>query len=299
LDWLTISVPLEVASGLEQHTEPDSDGTTQPGFKRSQRRIALGGDCWRRFDPREPSKEYGLDYESWEFVSAAAGPAADWLSDKRGRPSRVDVAFDICVDPSMTSDRFVELCSPFITRSTGISGQDGVNTRYVGAAESDLRLRIYRKDLQQGLAYTTEFGPVLRVELIMRKDRARAWWIAWKSDKARAFAAAAGLVRHLCGASIGSEFADLPPLPRLDPQSEVAQRLFTFVKQHATVLAAAHACGLDLGSRSSSLVRRGGRMQRHRLEALTAEVNKAKRHLVLAALDDLLAAHLRDAASDS
>ncbi|MFN9976052.1 MAG: hypothetical protein ACK58T_39770, partial [Phycisphaerae bacterium] len=146
---------------------------------------------------------------------------------------------------------------------------------------------MYRKDLQQGFAYTEQFGPVLRVELVMKKDRARAWWIAWKSDKAHAFAAAAGLVRLMCGASIGSEFADLPPLPRLDLQSEVAQRLFTFVKQNASVLAAVHACGLDLGSRTSSLVRRGGRMQRHRVEAFIGEVNKAKRHLVLAALDDL------------
>ncbi|MFN9975735.1 MAG: replication initiation factor domain-containing protein [Phycisphaerae bacterium] len=299
VDFLAISVPLEVASLLENRTGLEEDRGATKGFKRSQKRVAFGGDCWRKFDPHQSMNALGLDYEGWEFVSAAADHAASWLADKRGRPSRLDVAFDICVSPGMTADAFFDLCAPFITRTTGISGENGVNTRYVGSISSDVRVRIYRKDFQQGLAYANEFGPVLRVELVLKNDRARAWWIAWKSDKAAAFACAAKIIQDVCGVSLGSDFASLPPLPKIDPQYEVAQQIFTFMRQHSVMLAALHASGIQLGTRSASLVRRGGKLQPARLSKLVAQVEHARRHLVLAALDDLLAAHVGDAEPDS
>ncbi|MFN9977520.1 MAG: hypothetical protein ACK58T_47210 [Phycisphaerae bacterium] len=295
-----MTVSREVGTGLELRTQFDEEGHAQPGFKRSQKRTCMGGSCWRRSEPYEASKQFGLDYESWQFPSGAASWAGDYLTDKRCRPSYLDVAFDVCVDPSMTADRFIDLVRPFTKLAIGVQGENDVNTRYIGARSSDRRIKVYRKDLQpqKGLFFAKEFGPVLRVELTLKDDYAWQWWLAWKADKSRAFAAAAHTVRSMCGASIGSDFAQLPPLLKVDAQSEVAQQIFMFMRQNRTMLYALHACGIDLGTRISSQVRRGGKLQKHRAESLTDRVHQAKRHLVLAALDDLIAAHLQDAAPD-
>jgi hypothetical protein len=299
LDFLTVSVPTEVGKGIEIRTQFEEEGHAGKGFRRSQRRMCPGGFCWRRSDPREASKDFGLDYESWQFPSGAALFAGDYLIDKRCRPSYLDVAFDICVDPSMTADRFIECVRPFTKLSLGVQGENDVNTRYIGARDSDRRIKVYRKDLQKGLLFAEEFGPILRVELTLKDQYARQWWIAFKADKALAWAAAAQTIRSMCGASIGSDFATLPPLPKLDPQADIAQQIFTFMRQNGSMIYALHACGIDLGTRISSQVRRGGKLQKHRAESMVERVVQAKRHLVLAALDDLIAAHSRDAALES
>ena len=118
------------------------------------------------------------------------------------RPSRVDVAFDFCCSselvPELVADHAAvqEHCEVRGIQADGVSGAGGVFTRYIGSRKSDAFVRIYRKDKQNEILGEL-LGPVLRVELVMRNDLARAWWRVWDESKERAYAAAAGHVERL------------------------------------------------------------------------------------------------------
>lgn len=241
-DYLTCSVsPEQEAHALTETTfvEPGKAGR---GFKKSELRQLLGCDVWRRVSPVQISKRLGEDYACWE----ASGPVALDLAQRfRGcghvEPSRIDVAFDFACDPD---DLPEGLCSeagswaPHVQathprRSFGISGQGGVNTCYLGAPTSTLRLRVYRKDRQDPASHPT---PVMRVELVVRQP-ASPWvwncWNLWGLDGLRAVA-----TRHvldLTGWAPTSDRCELPEPGKTAPQKAV-QQLLTWAQQNAGVL---------------------------------------------------------------
>ena len=260
VDFLTVTVgapdvfPDGAGAYLLGHTKLDEPGFARPGFAASEKRTCLGGYAWRRMEPRQPSHDFGLDYESWE----CEGGAAQGLSrDLRGvgpvRPSRVDVAFDLAVSAAMTSDELVKRLQQasgevgghhLRGRSLGISGQGGVNTCYVGSSRSEKRVRIYRKDLQSE-AFAEFFGPTLRVELVLRGDESRRWWAVWQDEEDRGKRAAATVLRSMTGLHVLEGVEDLPEVERPEAASE-GENLFQFVKQNGAKLEAWRQSGIDV-----------------------------------------------------
>ncbi len=208
----------------------------------------MGGECWRRWEPHQTSRLWGKRYESWEFAGASAAWPASWLRNLRGaRVSRVDVCWDFEVDPSLTADAVLERASARATArriSLGITGQDGVNTRYLGSASSVRRVRIYRKDLKDE-AWEFQFGPTLRVEVVLRDALAQAWWQAWDRSESEGYAAAAGHVYEVTGRRVQ---ADVGEVGRLAVPRETvgAVMVANFIRQNASMIEACAECGIDL-----------------------------------------------------
>jgi hypothetical protein len=250
VDFLTVTVGTDGAAGLMAISEFHEQGKPQAGFGRSEERLSVGGKCWRRWEPHQESREWGKAYECWEWSSGDARWPSQQIRGIEGvRPSRVDVAFDFAVDESLMSDAIIERCRDVLVFkgiSDGISGQAGVNTRYVGSQRSERRIRIYRRDLKDG-ALLLDAGPIMRVELILRDDMARAWWQVWRADQARGFAAAAAHIVDMTGHRVMDADEPVPP-PLVDAsaEAEAAQMLFEFVKQNASVLGVVERLGVDL-----------------------------------------------------
>lgn len=257
-----------VAAKLLTATELDEPGRANRGFAKSEKRLCMGGHVWRKWEPHQPSRKFGSCYESWECESGAASWLAGWL---RGRgevkPTRVDVAVDLVVPDAYLADDFVrEFVEPHLANwstgrkpKLGISGEGGVNTLYVGSAKSSLRVRTYRKDLQDA-CFAELVGPVLRVELVMREEWAERFWRAWEVDEDAAKRAAAGQILRLTGfdALIGVE--DLPELETPEESSE-AQQLALWIEQNGGRLLAWSDAGIDV----VGLCREAGIIERSRV----------------------------------
>lgn len=254
VDWLSVTVgPSEDAGSVGAYlmtlSTLDEPGRPQRGFKQSERRAVIGGYAWRKWDPYVRSERWGDRYESWE---CSGSPASSMSMHLRGRapvkPTRVDVAFDFQCDEDQTSDAVAEAMRERHEArglTSGVSGQDGVNTRYIGAASSDYRVRIYRKDLQDPAFRDLIDVPVMRVELVLKADRAWAWWTLWDCDMDRALAAASSFVHEVTG---------LRPLPGehgwpelvMPDGADVAGQLAMFIEQHGSLLATMQAAGVDV-----------------------------------------------------
>jgi hypothetical protein len=247
IDWLTATVNGEAAEHLLAASRAGEAGYGVRGFGRSEVRTGMGFTVWRRWEPRQASRKLGREYESWEGSGYHGGELAELLRGRRGcRPTRVDVAFDQEVADDVTPETWAERAAPVAARAgitMGVSGQADVNTRYVGAASSDLRIRCYRKDREDGLI-AFHHGAVLRVELVMRRDRAAAWWRVYDRSEAAGFAAAAAHVYKMSGCRV-QEIGEIPVLEQRD-EVDASQRLLTFAEQHASMVLAAAECGYDL-----------------------------------------------------
>lgn len=269
LDFLTLSVGEDVAADLVAATEPREEGGRRPGFRMSELRECLGGTCWRRWEPVSASKRWGFAYESWEWASDVAHWAVHHHTGyvpKGGRASRVDVAWDVVGPGAMTADRLVEVLG--VERfaesrgiSMGVSGQGGINTRYVGAATSDRRVRMYRRDLHEGGSFMGEL-PEVRVELVLRGEPARAWFELLERDRDAAWDGASA---HLADMT-GIEFGRVGEIPTIEPEPErdEAQAVFQFLLQHGDMVQAWLDAGLDLADVNRSLPRRACRMRSSR-----------------------------------
>ena len=151
LDFLTVSLPDATAGLLLAESEHSENGHGFHSFRRSEERLIMGGRAWRRWEPGQPCKLWGTGYESWETSGAASDSFGMSLRGRPCKPTRVDAAWDFSVPETFTSDDFLAAIAAHVEGqilTTGISGQAGVNTRYVGSPQSEKRLRIYRKDLQ-------------------------------------------------------------------------------------------------------------------------------------------------------
>lgn len=249
LDYLTVSMGTETAGAWLPSTRLLEPGKPQPGFGSSERRECLGGQCWRRWEPHQESKRWAREYESWEFDGGNAVVPGRWFRGREVRPSRVDVAWDFSVAESETAevvqDRVREHAEARGFVADGKTGEAGVFTCYVGSIHSERRLRIYRKDLKDE-GWLLQFGPTLRVELILKQERAVSWWRVWSEDEARAIAAAAAHVLEITGRCVQADVGDVPPPLRLDDAVDPAQQLFWALKQCGGVLAAGVDAGVDV-----------------------------------------------------
>lgn len=249
VDFLTASLPTSAALSLVKVTRILQEGNARPGFKRSQERECLGGSCWRRFEPHQPSKLHGLDYESWEFAGQVASTYARLMRDggEVARPSRGDVAWDYQVRPDVAAEDLARLMAP-AAEARGIeisrSGPERRDTWYIGKRGSDRMIRIYRKDLQdETVAHT--IGPVLRVELQLRGDAAAAWWMAYVGSDVQGFKVAAAHVVEMTNLTPVIDPGEVPEAVKPDASPE-AEKLAQWVRQNAVTVAAVSAAGVPI-----------------------------------------------------
>lgn len=246
VDWISATLPPATSEIMMHHTTPHEAGSPTTGFRSSEQRQCLGGFCWRKWDPHTSSKAYGTDYESWEFSGPTARDPAERLRGHPCRLSRVDVAFDFQTPPRVYP-RHVEYLIRHHVRARGLSigyrGESLTRTVYVGSPKSDRFIRIYRRDLKHPeLPF-----PILRVELVLTKRLARAWWSEREASHTTGYPTAAAHVHDLTGYAPQVDLDDLPPTIMADDESTAAQMLFQFVHQNAVMLRACDAAGIDLG----------------------------------------------------
>jgi len=211
--------------------------------------------------PWRESKAYGSEYECWEWASAVADDALQWLpASLEASCSRLDVAFDFVVPDGFMSDDLAAWIKPWCEShqlSMGIAGQGSVNTHYVGSSRSDRRIRIYRRDLREVSEWIDRHpyrwamgeGPqiwlrTLRVEVMLRREAADAVWQILQRDREAALAAARGHVREMTGLPL-AECADVPQIKPERP-TEGEQLVLAFLDQHGDVLEAMTRAGIDI-----------------------------------------------------
>lgn len=302
VDWLTVTVGRTAAEGLLSWSAPCelAEGKATAGFGVTEQRKTMGGTCWRRWDPHQASKEWGTDYETWEWVSAAAQwPAAHLRGLDDVRPSRVDVAFDFSVGERVRPGGVVKPCVQHIGErgmTTGGSGQGGIWTRYVGAINSERRIRIYRKDAREGDIFLQTYGPVLRVELVLKDAKARAWWAVWRECQNRGIHAAAAHILEMTGRSVLATAEPVPPaLVEPDPEADAAQMVLQFVEQHASALGRIQDLGVDLFALAARVRKTWPRGTRLRDEQRRLRESGADGELVEAAVIRALASRTKRA----
>lgn len=249
-DALTLTVPTETAEVLLHHTEPvQEDPVSVRGFRTAQKHLCMGGECWRRWEPTSSSPVYGTEYESWEFKGTPTFDAVSRMIHHRGRPSRIDIAFDYCVP----EDMYPRDCEKLITEHADLagygisySGPRDTHTVYVGSRQSERMLRIYRRDIKNPLL-AHEGIHLLRFELELKKKMAHAFWAHMREvgiDEAHK--AAAAHVATMIGYSPLPEISEVPPLVRTQEDTEAVQMLLQFVKQNAIMLQACDIAGIDV-----------------------------------------------------
>lgn len=252
VDWLTVSMSSdmshEIRNGPFVGRSLQNFSARAVKFECGERLMCFGGEVSRRWNPLQRSRRWSFDYESWEFD----GSHADWWARQlpsEVSPSRVDVAYDHrCPDDFLACD-FAAAILPYLERrgiTPGVSGEGSYLTRYVGAKTSPRRVRIYRKDIQAPALAVMGIGPLLRVELILREDHAKRFWLSWtQNGPEAAFRGAAEAIQHMTGWVVQ---ADAEPLPQLDvpPSIDFGQQVFEFLRQHGATLRAARANGVDL-----------------------------------------------------
>jgi Replication initiation factor. len=266
VDFLTLTAGEEAAQTLLTVTEHREPGNPGRGFGASESRDCLGGWCWRRWSPSQPSRDFGTVYESWEWASAVAGsmlahggvPLSGW------RATRLDIAFDFSVPAEFMPEDFlarVEALGTLPDLKPGVSGQGAVNTRYLGSKDSPRRARIYRRDLREdgGMLIADAFGPTLRLECVLRDEHADALCALWRgggggpAERSQAFAAAARThLADLTGMNLG-DLAELPSI-RVLPDLDATQQLLAFVEQHASMLDICARMGVPLAELAADRV---------------------------------------------
>jgi len=286
VDWLTGSVSSADAEAiLMPHTEPDEPGTARPGFRRSERRLTLGGRVWRRLEPLQPSKRFGDDYESWEFDGCQAAHGVDLMARcDRPKVTRIDLAFDFSVR-DVTARELVETIIDDREDvktpqgfGVGESGQRPHLTMYIGSMSSDRRIRIYRKDVQSP-HFAFGCGPIMRVELMLKGRQAHAFWQVFGDDRQAGYAAAAAHIREMSGLIVADDIGTVPEFVAAEIPDD-AQRLFTFLEQHGTTLHEFASSGVDLAALAAQRCESISRMTRHRSKQRTERLRAAGPKLV-------------------
>lgn len=248
---------------------PVEPGNSQQGFSRTESRACWGGEVWHRWDPYQASKLYGRDYHAWEIAGDHARGLAEFCRRfDDGYPTRVDVAFDFHVlDDSVTAPQLLDLLRPRIEgRTVGCTGDEPHLTQYIGSRAAMLRIRIYRKDLQQ------RFGPpTMRVELIMRQDRARAWWKYYRQDPEDGYRKASAWIEGVCGLRL-IEHDGQVPVSEPPAQGSAATTLRQLMLQYGAIISDADRSGVDVVDMAHHAAQRRSRVSQWRGSRFRQEV---------------------------
>jgi len=256
VDFLSITTghaadPASLAAVLVlETTDPEPGGATK-GFEVSESRSLVGvSSIWRKTGPYQASKRFGLDYECWEFPEAAAAHIVTRIpAGKAWYATRVDVAFDFKCHADCTADHVAACLRDHHMQlgiKPGVCGEGDVNTRFIGGKRSDVRLRIYRKDLEDP-AFAQFNGPTLRVEIIFKGDRAVVFGSWFVLDPESAMLGASDMVHDVCGFRPLVGGAEWPQLVNPAP-SDQAQIYMHFLKQNGGYIAALHDVGIDVAA---------------------------------------------------
>jgi hypothetical protein len=173
--------------------------------------------------------------------------AANFLAPHPCRPSRIDIAFDFACEPDFMADDLVPHYAAWAASkgiTLGISGHGGVNSQYVGSPSSDRRVRTYRRDLKDRVA-SCFLGAELRIELVLRREQAVAWWSIFQRSKEEALAAAAWHVHEMTGLHVQESMHAVPPFVMPECASE-ADAICQFLRQHGDRVSSWITAGIPL-----------------------------------------------------
>jgi hypothetical protein len=281
-DWLSLTVSASASRTLVNMTQFREDGRPIAGFGASESRICLGGTCWRKMQPHQSEKAcgYGKNYESWEFSGPVAHSNIPKLVGLDCKPTRIDVAFDFKVDSAYTPDEWIEsVRSHFENKrlNDGISGQNDINTRYIGSKQSDRRIRVYRKDIQD-LVIAQCTGPCLRIELILKAAYAVAFWRILCESSDNAVRVAAAYITEMTGfVPLPDNTACLPHFEKKIP-SKLPGRILNFIKQYALFFKVVQNSKIDIQALIDTKYSQAmnSKVARHRIRLLEAECASSK-----------------------
>ena len=274
-DWLSITCGESVGRFLISHTKQAEDGGKQKGFAKSECRAAMGGDVWRKYEPYTASKRWAKQYESWEWNGSHAGRAVHLLADQEVNATRIDIAFDLGLDitPDALADRTEKHWRQKGLKD-GISGEGGINTRYIGGKASDRRIRIYRKD-RQSTTWEVLHGVTLRVELVLKGKQAAAFWpLLASGDEELWQATAAAHISDMMGIQLHERSASKPE-PAKEPAADAAEKLLHMLDQYGSMLDACFRAGIDVEGLASLRAGNVSRMSENRTERLKRSIAEA------------------------
>lgn len=260
IDFLRVSITAQDAAELVAHPDVgrvssfDPKGEVRPprqaGFRSHEWREVkwVGGAALvaRHWDPCVPSESLGQSYEHWVFPGASAAMFLPILRGK-GRPSRVDVAFDFIGVPSdLGAESFAEMTRSLRSWRYAEPTKAGAGremTVYLGSRKSPVLVRIYRKDLHP--KSPKGMPPTLRLEVELKDDQARCSWDAFSFSDERGFAHAAGCLERVVGFAVQDE-REFWTERVVERDSDVLVTLAHFVRQYADLVASLKPYGFDL-----------------------------------------------------
>ena len=262
-DFLTVSMSTRAAESLLDRTEHLRNGGRVMGFGETEERMCFGGTMWVRSDPNQASRKWGTDYVSIELPGSQADAMLEHVPAEDSRATRIDLAHDWECEPDLIPEHLRDAWRQYWEPkgiTSGISGENGINTVYLGARSSDKRIRVYRKDRQD--AMWAEY-PLIRVETVVRREVAAAVWSL--STRAAMGSAMNHALKSLTGFDMG-DCVPPPPVPDLR-DTDLGQRVFEFIRQNSRLLLTLDRLGIDLSDYLSLAEGELSRRTEQRLDA--------------------------------
>jgi len=297
-DWLSTTMP--TASGCElQSILSDVDPTIQhpwKGYQKHEARKTLGGFCHRHWGPYTPSKEWGSDYESWIWTGQTALSAGAFVRDVKGaiKATRLDCAFDFACEaglaPAAVVEGWASTWRDVRGLTPGMSGEghdDRAYTAYIGGKTSDVRVRVYRKDIESPSDYP---APTMRVEIVLKGEQcAKAFERMFLESDQACIRYCASLLERATG------FVAVPSdgrIPEREPREKVmiAESIAALIDQWGPVLHAVRVLGVDLGALIDERMRHSSRMAVSRLNRRISQGREAGARLIVQQAMDILRA---------
>jgi hypothetical protein len=286
---LSITVPEGPAAFLLSQTELIDKVVGRNGFRQAEHRTCMGGTTWRRFEPTQPQRAYGLAYESWEFSGPPGAWAADALRDKPGKPSRVDWAFDLYCPRDVTPAHFREQTRAHFEEAgfkPSWKGGEEDGTFYLGSPTSVRRMKVYRKDLQDKATLFTYGHPVMRLEVTLADECAASWWRIWRQDPDQAAGVMAAHLVEITGFRVAEPRSI--PVPETEPEVDQAQRVFRFIEQNASMILAARHIGIDVVDLAEHRMTHSSRKTKLEHMKRVAEMARLRADRVMAVVHELI-----------
>jgi len=252
VDWLSLSTSTTYAHKLCGVSEKKDGHINALGFSEHELRTVMGGICQRHFKPTAKSKKYGLFYELWNWTgfNAQASVAMNRPFGFAGRKcTRIDIAFDLRCDKGLSPFDVTDPLRGFYEEKGIIDGSAGEGgecrtSRYLGSKLADRRIRFYRKDLKES---NWQFGPCMRIELMLRRDPANKLFAAMIRDENEGYSIAVAHIEDMCGLVLSDDVSAIPER-EIVVRSSVAETMAAMVFQYGRMLDTVAECGIDLNS---------------------------------------------------